>query len=144
MRAFVLAMMILCIAVPAAAETDIAATCYAKCEKSTDSNPEYKACLARAADKADRALNESYKALRAAIRDGAKAMGQKPDIQLRALTTAQKAWIAYRDANCTFEDELAFGGTSIGGNYSACLCALSSQRVGDFERIREHMLFNDD
>jgi len=144
MRAFVLAMMILCIAVPGAAETDIAATCYAKCEKSTDSNPEYKACLARAADKADRALNESYKALQAAIRDGAKAMGQKPDIQLRALTTAQKAWIAYRDANCTFEDELAFGGTSIGGNYSACLCVLSYQRVGDFERIREHMLFNDD
>jgi uncharacterized protein YecT (DUF1311 family) len=144
MRAFVLAVTILCMTVPAGAETDIALTCYTACEKSTHSNPEYKACLARAADKADRALNESYKALQAAIRDGAKAMGQKPDIQLRALTTAQKAWIAYRDANCTFEDELAFGGTSIGGNYSACFCALSYQRVGDFERIREHMLFNDD
>jgi len=144
MRAFVLAMTILSLAVPAAAETDIAATCYTKCEKSTDSNPTYKACLARAADAADAKLNESYKTLQAAVRDGAKAMGQKPDEQLRALTTAQKAWIAYRDANCTFEDELAFGGTSIGGNYSACLCALSYQRVGDFRRIRERMLFNDD
>ncbi len=144
MRVFALAMTILCIAGPASAGTDIAMTCYTACEKSTNSNPEYKACLARAADKADAALNESYKALQAAVRDGAKAMGQKPDIQLGALTTAQKAWIAYRDANCTFEDELAFGGTAIGGYSSACLCALSYQRVGDFERIRKRMLFNGD
>ncbi len=77
MRAFVLAMTILSLAVPAAAETDIAATCYTKCEKSTDSNPTYKACLARAADAADAKLNDSYKALQAAIRDGAKAHGPK-------------------------------------------------------------------
>lgn len=144
MRVFALAMTILCIAGPASAGTDIGMTCYAACEKSTNSNPEYKACLARAADKADAALNESYKALQAAVRDGAKAMGQKPDEQLRALTEAQKAWIAYRDSNCTFEDELAFGGTSLGGNYSACLCVLSYQRVGDFDRMRKRMLFNGD
>jgi uncharacterized protein YecT (DUF1311 family) len=142
MRVFVPAITILCIAGPASAETDIAMTCYTACEKSTSSK--YKACLARAADKADRALNESYKALQAAVRDGAKAMGQKPDIQLGALTTAQKAWIGYRDANCTFEDELAFGGSAMGGDSSACLCALSYQRVGDFERIRKRMLFNGD
>jgi uncharacterized protein YecT (DUF1311 family) len=90
---------------PARAQTDIAMTCYTACEKSTHSNPEYKACLARAADKADRALNESYRALQTAIRDGAKAMGEKPDIQLGALTIAQKAWIAYRDANCSLEEQ---------------------------------------
>jgi uncharacterized protein YecT (DUF1311 family) len=109
MRVVVLAMMVLCMAGPAGAETDIALVCYTTCEKSTHSNPEYKACLARAADKADRLLNKSYKALQTAVRDGAKAIGQKPDIQLHALTDAQKAWIAYRDANCTFEDELSAG-----------------------------------
>jgi len=45
-----------------------------------------------------------------------------------------------RFENCTFEDELAFGGTSIGGNYSACLCALSHERTEDFVRIRRHLL----
>ena len=45
-------------------------------------------------------------------------MGQSPDVQLGYLKDAQKQWIAYRDASCTFEDSLAFGGTSIGGNYS--------------------------
>jgi uncharacterized protein YecT (DUF1311 family) len=144
MRALALAMVVLWMAGPASAETDIALTCYTTCEKSTHSNPDYKACLARAADKADRALNESYKALQMAVRDGAKAMGQKPDTQLHALTDAQKAWIAYRAANCTFEDDLAFGGTAIGGNYSACLCVLSYQRVGDFDRMRKRMLFNGD
>ncbi len=68
-------------------------------------------------------------------------MGQRPDIQLSGLTSAQKKWIAYRDANCTFEDELAFGGTSIGGNYSACLCALSYERIDDFARMRARLLF---
>jgi uncharacterized protein YecT (DUF1311 family) len=128
---------------PAAAQAgmDIGATCYTACERSTTSNPEYKACLARAADAADRKLNEAYKRLQSAIRAGAKEMGQRPDEQLRALVRAQKAWIAYRDENCTFEDELAFGGTSIGGNYSACLCALSHERVEDFARIRQHLLF---
>jgi uncharacterized protein YecT (DUF1311 family) len=71
-------------------------------------------------------------------------MGQKSDTQLHALTEAQKAWIAHRDANCAFEDELAFGGTASGGNYSACLCALSYQRVGDFDRMRKRMLLNGD
>jgi len=45
-----------------------------------------------------------------------------------------------RFENCTFEDELAFEGTSIGGNYSACLCALSHERTEDFVRIRRHLL----
>jgi uncharacterized protein YecT (DUF1311 family) len=72
-----------------------------------------------------------------------KEMGQSPDIQLSSLIGAQKKWIAYREANCTFEDQLAFGGTFIGGNYSACLCALSLERAEDFARIRKHVLFGD-
>ena len=67
-------------------------------------------------------------------------MNQKPDDQLAALTAAQKQWIAYRDAECGFEDSLAFGGTATGGNYSACLCALSLERVNGFERIRKQVL----
>ena len=98
-----------------------------ECEAATHSNPEYKACLARAADKADAALNQAYKTLQDKIRAAAKEMGQEPDVQLSDLKDAQKQWLAYRDSNCTLEDSLAFGGTAIGGNYSSCLCALSYQ-----------------
>jgi uncharacterized protein YecT (DUF1311 family) len=142
MRTVCLALMILLLPAWAFA-ADIGTTCYGACERATSSNPEYKACLARAADAADRELNAGYKALQTAIRATAKELGQNPNIQLSALTGAQKKWIAYRDDNCTFEDELAFGGTAIGGNYSACLCALSLERAVDFARIRKHVLFGE-
>ena len=120
--------------------TDINAVCYEDCEAATHSNPEYKACVARAADKANAALNQAYKALHERIRAAAKEMGQGPEVQLNDLKDSQKQWIAYRDGNCTLEDSLAFGGTAIGGNYSSCLCALSYERINDFERIRKEVL----
>ena len=124
----------------ASAGTDISALCYAACEAATHSNPEYKACLARAADRADAALNQAYKTLQDKIRAAAKEMGQEPDVQFNNLKDAQKQWIAYRDANCTLEDSLAFGGTAIGGNYSSCLCALSYERINDFERMTKQVM----
>ncbi len=68
-------------------------------------------------------------------------MGQTSDAQLAALTSSQKKWLAYRDENCAFEDSLAFGATAHGGIYSACLCALSHERISDFERIRKRVLW---
>lgn len=119
---------------------DIESTCYAECEAETASNPEYKACLERKANAADAFLNEAYGILKAAIRRHAKEMEQAPDVPLQSLIEAQKKWIAYRDANCTFEDQLAFGGTAIGGNYSACVCSLSLERAADFARIGRQLL----
>lgn len=125
---------------PASAGTDIEAACYKDCETATSSNIEYKACLARAADKADAALNDAYKALIGTVKNAGKEMDQTPEAQLGYLKDAQKQWIGYRDANCAFEDSLAFGGTAIGGNYSSCLCALSYQRINDFDRMKKDVL----
>ncbi len=139
MRVFVLAVLILLL--PAApASADIIAACYTDCASETDSTPTLEACLSRASNKADRLLNQGYQALQDAIRASAKEMGQSPDPQLKALTDAQKKWIEFRDANCGFEDALAFGGTATGGNYSSCLCALSYERINDFDRIRQQVI----
>src|SRR5262245_41624593 len=55
----------------------------------THSTPEYKACVARAADKADQLLNESYKKLQdAAVSADAKDMRQSPGVQLGYLKDA--------------------------------------------------------
>ena len=140
MRVAWMVMTIVLMPVAAMAGTDIVATCYQTCADSTHSNPEYKACVARAADRADQLLNDSYKKLQDAVRADAKDMGQSPEVQLGYLKDAQKQWIAYRDASCTFEDSLAFGGTSIGGNYSSCLCAFSYERINDFERIEKAVM----
>lgn len=119
---------------------DVESTCYADCESQTTSNPEYKACLSTKAEAADAFLNEAYGILKSAVRRHAAEMGQSPKFALQSLTAAQKKWIAYRDVNCTFEDQLAFGGTSIGGNHAACLCALSLERAADFARIGRQLL----
>lgn len=139
-RRLLFALMTMLAPLTASAGTDIEAACYKDCEGSTTSNPDYKACVARAADKADAALNQAYKDLLGAVRAAGKEMGQASDTQVGGLKDTQKQWIAYRDANCTFEDSLAFGGTAIGGNYSSCLCALSYQRINDFDRVKKDVL----
>jgi uncharacterized protein YecT (DUF1311 family) len=137
MRALLFGLTMLIVPAAAYAGTDIVAT---YCEAQTHSNPEYKACVARAADKADAALNQAYKVMQDKIRGAGKDMSQDASAQIAYLKDAQKQWIAYRDSNCTLEDSLAFGGTAIGGNYSSCLCALSYQRIDDFERMQKHVM----
>jgi uncharacterized protein YecT (DUF1311 family) len=130
MRALLLALPMMLVPAAAFAKTYIGAVSYSDCAAKTHGKPEYKACVARAADEADAALNKEYQSLRSARRW--QGHGSRP--------LAQKQWITYRDANCTFEDSLAFGGTAIGGNYSSCLCALSYERINDFERIKESVM----
>ena len=86
-----LTVMILLLSV--APQADIVAACYTDCAAETDSNPDLKACLTRAANKADRLLNESYKTLQDAIRKSAQAMSQSPDEALASLATVQNQWI---------------------------------------------------
>ena len=137
-----LPLLLLLLATPALAldQSQIQSACYTDCEKETGSNPEYKACLARAADTADGLLNQEFSALQEGVRSAAKDMGVKPDTQLSMLKDAQRKWIAFRDDTCNFEDSLAFGATATGGYLSSCICALSYGRINDFERIRHSIL----
>jgi uncharacterized protein YecT (DUF1311 family) len=134
MRVLLLALAMMLVPSAAKAGTDIVAACDKTLEAQTHSNPVYKACVARTPDTADAALNQAYKVVQDKIRAAAKEMGQPADT-LQDLKASQKYWINFRDANCTLEDNLAFGGTAIGGNYSSYLCALSYERINDFERI---------
>ena len=137
-----LPLLLLLLATPALAldQSQIQSACYTDCEKETGSNPEYKACLARAADTADGLLNQEFSALQEGVRSAATDMGVKPDAQLDMLKDAHRKWIAFRDDTCNFEDSLAFGATATGGYLSSCICALSYGRINDFERIRHSIL----
>lgn len=90
MRTFLVAAIAFLMIAPARAETDIAAACYTECEASTNSNPEFKACLAQAADKADAALNTAYQELQNNIRVTAKEAEQKPIFSFPPLKTRRK------------------------------------------------------
>src|SRR5512143_4216192 len=79
MRALLLTLPMMLMPAAAMAGTDIVAACYKDCEAQMHSNPEYKACVARAADKADAALNQAYKVVQDKIRAAAKEMDQPVD-----------------------------------------------------------------
>lgn len=101
MRALLGALAMVMVPFAAMAGTDIVVACYKDCEAQTHSNPEYKACLARAADKADAALNQAYKVMQDKIRAAAKEMGRPADTHLEDSKASQKYWINFRDANCS-------------------------------------------
>jgi uncharacterized protein YecT (DUF1311 family) len=140
MRALAFGLMLVASPALALDQTQIQAACYTDCESETHSNPDYKACLARAADTADALLNQDFKTLQDSVKAAAKDMDVKPDAQLDLLKDAQRKWIEFRDVSCGFEDRLAFGATATGGYSSSCMCALSYERINDFDRIKHSVL----
>jgi uncharacterized protein YecT (DUF1311 family) len=140
MRSLVLVLLVISTPALALEHSQIQAACYSDCEKEAHSNPDYKACLARAADTADAMLNDEFQTLQDSVKAGAKEMEVTPEAQLGMLRDAQRKWIEFRDANCAFEDSLAFGATATGGYASSCACALSYERIEDFDRIRRSVL----
>ena len=111
-RLFALALVAIAVALggagsaKAASTTSRASPCWAK-GNTADIVP----CVSDAASQSDQDLNRLYaKITRVLERDN-----------LRQLQTAERAWIAYRDATCKAEKSLWNGGT--GGNpaYVACM-----------------------
>ena len=54
---------------------------------------------------------------------------------LEAMKSAQRAWIAYRDAECEFEAYEVFGGSAQPMVGSACLARLTNERIELFRSI---------
>jgi len=82
-------------------------------------------CAAEQAKTADRKLNQVYKQ---AI---AKFKGTPNEKQL---VTAQRAWIQFRDASCTFERDRFKGGSIAPLMYSSCVTELTQERTKALQR----------
>ena len=88
---------------------------------------------------ADAELNELWPDMVAAARQNdeyvaeqAKSMGVPTTVE--ALRAAQRAWIAYRDAQCDYEAYEVFGGTAQPMVGSLCLARLTNERVALFRQ----------
>lgn len=79
------------------------------------------ACADRAYRKSDAELNRTYQAVAARLRN-AKPLAEK-------LVTAQRAWIAYRDAECNFSSANAAGGSVYPMVVSTCRDDLTKTRT---------------
>ncbi|PSJ60486.1 lysozyme inhibitor LprI family protein [Kumtagia ephedrae] len=81
-------------------------------------------CSAKAFAEADKKLNADFREIEKRLGDDAKAK--------HLLVHAQRAWIAFRDAECAFNASGVDGGSAYPMVYSECQAALTNQRVKDF------------
>jgi uncharacterized protein YecT (DUF1311 family) len=85
-------------------------------------------CADKAYAEADAKLNVIYRQITSRLRS------EEFQKTLKALITAQRAWIAFRDAECAF-----VGSDSVGGSVnplvvSSCLAELTNKRVEDLKQ----------
>lgn len=99
-------------------------------------------CSARAFEKADAVMNAQWKITAAAMNEIDKPMGGRAyeDGQpgyFDALLKAQRAWISYRDAQCTSEGFYARGGTLQPLLISTCKTRLTEERTRQLKSLTE-------
>ena len=78
-------------------------------------------CADASYKKADAALNGAYKEIVRRLKDDAATT--------KLLVTAQKAWIAYRDAECAFSSSANAGGSIYPLVLSVCLEEVTKERT---------------
>jgi len=104
-----------CLAVLAAASTAQAQ----ECDRNNDSQQMMTICAGEDYQAADAKLNQTYQAL--VDRNGANAN--------KLLQTAQRAWIAFRDAECAYTTADSVGGSIHPMGVSQCLTGLTNDRI---------------
>ena len=102
----------------------------AACVARRPDNPGASNCTVLANAAADRRLNQVYDdALNSVRHPGPSHAPYDPEMPKR-LIAAERAWIAFRDAECDYESSVALSGTGEGYAYVACLYAQTKARVG--------------
>src|SRR5437764_7748228 len=90
---------------------------------------------------ADRAMNAQWKRTLAAMREGDRGphdTREFPPSYADALIAAQKAWVAFRDANCRVEGYRARGGTAEPMLAYACKTSMTDARTKELRYEAVH------
>ena len=85
---------------------------------------------------ADADLNAAYKAAMALMKQSDADLAQAEQGAAANLKAAQRAWIAYRDAQASFDSHHLAGGTMEGLEYTGSLNMLTQART---KRLREDL-----
>ena len=106
----------------AASETDMSKQ-YTTCmDKANGVNPDMIDCILAETKQQDARLNENYKRL----------MSKLSEERKKAILEAQRAWIRFRDANCTFWDDPA-GDQSAAVTAKECILTTTADRASELE-----------
>jgi uncharacterized protein YecT (DUF1311 family) len=114
MRLFLVGAYIIAIATPAFAQQS--------CGGLTDQT-EMNVCEQKAFEKSDEELNRLYKQIEVRLKDSADAT--------KLLVTAQRAWVAFRDSECSFSSSMVAQGTVYPFVHNSCLVGLTQNRIKD-------------
>ena len=82
-------------------------------------------CADASLKRSDAEMNTLYRRIRLRLKDD-------PDT-LKQLVAAQRAWLAFRDAECAFASSAESGGSIYPMVYSNCLDGLTHKRIGDLK-----------
>jgi uncharacterized protein YecT (DUF1311 family) len=90
-----------------------------ECDRNDDSQQMMNICAGTDYDAADAKLNKTYRDL----------VGRNDDKTNKLLQTAQRAWIAFRDAECNYSTSDSEGGSIHPMEVSECLTRLTNDRI---------------
>ncbi|MFZ5671918.1 MAG: lysozyme inhibitor LprI family protein [Pseudomonadota bacterium] len=95
------------------------------CDNATGGQAGLDQCYDQLFKKSDAELNKLYKQIEVRLKGDAATT--------KLLVTAQRAWVAFRDAECNFQSAGAQGGSVGPMIYSICLDGLTQSRIKDFQ-----------
>ncbi|MDQ0475071.1 lysozyme inhibitor LprI family protein [Labrys wisconsinensis] len=82
-------------------------------------------CVGKSYQAADAELNSLYKRIQQRLKDDADTA--------KLLVAAQRSWVAFRDAECTFSSSGSAGGTIHPMVYAQCADGLTRKRIADLK-----------
>jgi len=82
-------------------------------------------CADASFKESDKKLNELYKQIEARLSDDADTK--------KLLVQAQRDWVKFRDAECSFQTAGSAGGSAIPMLIAMCMDGLTQSRINDFE-----------
>jgi uncharacterized protein YecT (DUF1311 family) len=88
-------------------------------------------------DKADKELNRLWPSIKSAAEENDKGASAEDGGYLKALMASQKAWIAFRDAECTWQGFQAHGGSMEPMLVNGCLAVLTKDRIKQLKDNQE-------
>ncbi|WP_395775213.1 lysozyme inhibitor LprI family protein [Agrobacterium pusense] len=94
-------------------------------------------CAGKDYEKADKELNIAYQKLRKLLIERDKSADADGKGATDALVTAQRAWVAFRDANCAVAGFQARGGSMEPMLISSCLAEMSGKRAEELRQLSE-------
>lgn len=94
-------------------------------------------CAGKDHEKADKQLNVEYQKLRKLLTERDKTADADGKGATDALVTAQRAWVAFRDANCALAGFQARGGSMEPMLIASCLAEMSGKRADELRQLSE-------